>query len=38
LQGKVHQVDLRNYVFLDTFADAGKTEAMVLYKQLSADK
>lgn len=38
LQGKVHQVDLRNYVFLDAFADAGETEAMVLYKQLSADK
>jgi len=38
LQGKVHQVDLRNDVFLDAFADAGETEAMVLYKQLSADK
>lgn len=38
LQGKVHQVDLSNYVFLDAFADAGETEAMVLYKQLSADK
>lgn len=38
LQGKIHQVDLRNYVFLDAFADAGETEAMVLFKQLSADK
>lgn len=37
-QGKVHPVDLSNYVFLDAFADAGETEAMVLYKQLSADK
>jgi len=38
LQGKVHKVDLHHYVFLDAFADAGETEAMVLYKQLSADK
>lgn len=38
LQGKVRQVDLRSYVFLDAFADAGETEAMVLYKQISADK
>lgn len=30
LQGKVHHVDLRHYVFLDAFADAGETEAMVL--------
>ncbi|WP_197495957.1 hypothetical protein [Methylomonas sp. DH-1] len=32
LQDKVHQVDLSNYVFLDAFADAGETAAMVLYK------
>lgn len=38
LQGKVHKVDLQNYVYLDAFADAGETEAMVLYKQLSADR
>jgi len=38
LQGKVHQVDLQGYVFLDAFADAGETEAMLLYKQISADK
>jgi predicted nucleic acid-binding protein len=29
---------MQNYVFLDGFADAGETEAMVLYKQISADK
>jgi predicted nucleic acid-binding protein len=38
LKGKVRQVDLRQYVFLDAFADAGETEAMLLYKQISADK
>lgn len=38
LQGKVRKVDMQNYVFLDGFADAGETEAMVLYKQISADK
>jgi predicted nucleic acid-binding protein len=38
LQGKVRQVDLQSYVFLDAFADAGETEAMLLYKQISADK
>ncbi|MFZ2403744.1 MAG: DUF3368 domain-containing protein [Methylobacter sp.] len=38
LQGKVRQVDLQTYVFLDAFADAGETEAMLLYKQISADK
>jgi hypothetical protein len=30
LKGKVRQVDLQAYVFLDAFADAGKTEAMLL--------
>lgn len=34
LQDKVHKVDLRNYVFLDAFADAGETEAMVLYPSI----
>lgn len=29
---------MQNYVFLDGFADAGETEAMVLYKQIAADK
>ena len=38
LQGKVRQVNLETYVFLDAYADAGETEAMLLYKQLAADK
>lgn len=38
LNGKVHKVDIQNYVFLDGFADLGETEAMLLYKQISADK
>jgi len=38
LHGKVRQVNLETYVFLDAYADAGETEAMLLYKQLAADK
>lgn len=38
LQDKVRDVDLNHYVYLDAFADAGETEAMVLYKQLRADR
>jgi len=38
LQGKVRQVNMQTYVFLDAYADAGETEAMLLYKQLAADK
>lgn len=38
LQNKVRKVDMQNYIFLDGFADAGETEAMVLYKQINADK
>lgn len=38
LQGKVRKVDMQGYVFLDAFADAGETEAMLLYKQISANK
>ncbi len=38
LQDKTRKVDMRAYVYLDAFADAGETEAMLLYKQLSADK
>ena len=34
----MRQVNLEAYVFLDAFADAGETEAMLLYKQLAADK
>lgn len=38
LQGKIQKVDIAHYVFLDGFADRGETEAMLLYKQLSANK
>jgi uncharacterized protein len=38
LHDKIQKVDLKNFVFLDGFADAGETEAMILYKQLQADK
>jgi uncharacterized protein len=38
LQDKTRKVDMRAYVYLDAFADAGETEAMLLYKQISADK
>lgn len=38
LQGKVRKVDISQYVFLDAFADLGETEAMLLYKQLAANK
>lgn len=37
LQGKVRAVDLQHFVFLDAFADAGETAAMLLYKELVAD-
>ena len=37
LQGKVRQVDMRHFVFLDAYADAGETAAMQLYKELDAD-
>jgi len=37
LQGKVREVDMRHYVFLDAYADAGETAAMLLYKELNAD-
>ena len=30
LEGKVRKVDMQHYVFLDGFADAGETEAMLL--------
>lgn len=38
MQGKVRKIDITQYVFLDGFADIGETEAMLLYKQLSANK
>ena len=37
LQGKVRKVNMQNYVYLDAFADAGETSAMLLYKDLCAD-
>ncbi len=37
LQGKVEAVDTENYIYLDGYADLGETEAMLLYKQLTAD-
>lgn len=33
LKDKVHHVNMSHYVFLDGFADAGETEAMILFKQ-----
>ena len=38
LEDKVRKVDMKNYVLLDGFSDAGETEAMLLYKQIHADK
>jgi len=38
LRGKVCPVDMSHFVYLDAYADAGESEAMVLYKQKSADK
>jgi uncharacterized protein len=37
LKGKVITVDTNRYVYLDAYADAGETEAMLLYKQINAD-
>jgi hypothetical protein len=37
LEGKVRQVDMNAYVYLDAYADAGETQAMVLYKAVNAD-
>ena len=37
LEGKVRQVDMNGYVYLDAYADAGETQAMVLYKAVNAD-
>jgi hypothetical protein len=38
LAGKVRAVDTSGFVYLDASADLGETEAMLLYKQLNADK
>jgi len=37
LKGKVRPVDMQHYVYLDAFADAGETQAMLLYKEMAAD-
>jgi len=37
LQGKVRAVNMQRFVYLDAFADAGETEAMLLYKEVAAD-
>jgi hypothetical protein len=37
LKGKVKAVETNRYVYLDAYADAGETEAMILYKQIDAD-
>jgi len=37
LKGKVKTVETSHYVYLDAYADAGETEAMLLYKQINAD-
>jgi predicted nucleic acid-binding protein len=37
LHGKVRPVNMQNFVYLDAFADAGETAAMLLYKEIAAD-
>jgi len=37
LQGKVRTVNMDHFVYLDAFADAGETQAMLLYKEVAAD-
>lgn len=37
LQGKVRPVNMDRFVYLDVFADAGETQAMLLYKEVAAD-
>jgi predicted nucleic acid-binding protein len=37
LQGKVREVDLRYFIYLDAYADLGETQAMLLYKEIDAD-
>lgn len=38
LQEKVAKVDMTDFIYLDGYVDAGETEAMKLYKKLSANK
>ena len=37
LKGKVRSVDMQHFISLDAFADAGETQAMLLYKEVNAD-
>ena len=37
LHGKVRAVDMQRFIYLDAFADAGETQAMLLYKEVAAD-
>lgn len=37
LHGKVRPVDMQRFVYLDAFADTGETQAMLLYKEVTAD-
>jgi predicted nucleic acid-binding protein len=37
LQGRVRHVDMAGFVYLDAYADAGETQAMLLYKSVHAD-
>lgn len=37
LKDKIRRVDMQWYIYLDVFADAGETEAMLLYKEITAD-
>lgn len=37
LEGKVRAVDMQRFVYLDAYADAGETQAMLLYKEIAAD-
>lgn len=37
LKGKVRAVDMQRFIYLDAYADAGETQAMLLYKEVAAD-
>jgi predicted nucleic acid-binding protein len=38
LQGKVRPINTHRFIHLDAFADLGETQAMLLYKEVSADR
>ena len=37
LEGKIRNVSMKNYVYLDAYADPDETAAMLLYKEMQAD-